>query len=115
MSTNRIPGSFDISGPVDDGDYVSEKMDTAYERAYVNIRFFDDNGDDVVPGAGTVAVQASPDGVNFYSVLNGSFNAADAYLATRSTPYFEGPAVSIRVTLDGVTVATGFRATAQRY
>lgn len=115
MSTNRIPGSFDIGGSVADGNYDITDMDTAYERAYINIRFFDVNGDSATPGAGTVAIQASPDGEHFYNVLNGAFNAADAYLVTRSTPYFEGPAVSIRVTLAGVTVATGFRATAQRY
>lgn len=117
MSTNRIPGSFDISGPVADGDYISEEMDTAYERAYVNIRFFDDNGNDVVPGAGTVVVQlcADSDQAFYEDVLNGSFNAADAYVATRDMPYAEGPARFAKVTLSGVTTATGFRATIQRY
>ena len=115
MSTNRIPGNFTINGPVANGAYVSPPMDSAYERAYIAVRFFNAAGVDVVPGAGTVAVESSPDGVNYYSMLNGAFNAANTYLVSRNMPYAEGPSVTVRVTLAGVTTAVGFRATVQRY
>lgn len=115
MSTNRIPGSFIVSGPVADGVYEVSGMDTAYEKAYVNFRFFDASGRDVSPGAGTVEVQMSPDGFNYQDIPNGTFNAADVYLGSRPMPLGEGPAVSARVTLAGITTAVGFRATIHRY
>lgn len=115
MSTNRIPGAFTISGPAANGTYVSPPMDSAYEKAYFNIRFFDAAGAQATPGAGTVVVQMSPDGVNYFDVLNGAYNAADAYLATRGMPVAEGPGIRARVTLAGVTTAVTFAVTVQRY
>jgi hypothetical protein len=116
MSTNRIPGSFTIEGSVANGTSVSPPMGSAYDLAYIAVRFFNAQGADVVPGVlGTVSVQSSPDGVNYYNILNGAFNAADTYLVSRNMPYFEGPAVNVRVTLGGITNAAGFRATIHRY
>lgn len=91
-------------------------MDTAFERMYLAfIRFFDASGAQVTPSAGTVVFTGSPDGVNFQNVQNGSFNAIDAYTATRPIPAAAGPARRARITLNGVTGAVSFIAEVGRY
>ena len=116
MSFNRIPGEFFIAGNATDGNYDSQVMDTAYERAYLgSIRFFDANGAQVTPTAGTVVFAMSPDGINFQDVHAGSFSAADANLASRDMPSCSGPARKARITLAGVTGAVSFHASIARY
>ena len=116
MSFNRIPDEFFVVGNTTDGDYESQVMDAAYERAYLgSIRFFDENGAQITPSAGTVVFTMSPDGVNFQDVHAGSFSAADANLATRDMPSSSGPARKARITLSGVTGAVSFHASIARY
>lgn len=116
MSFNRIPGEFFIVGNTTDGAYESQVMDTAYERAYLgSIRFFDANGAQVTPTAGSVVFTMSPDGINFQDVNAGSFRAQDAYLARRDMPSSSGPARKARITLDGVNGAVSFHASIARY
>jgi hypothetical protein len=116
MSFNRIPDEFFIVGNTTNGAYESQVMDTAYERAYLgSIRFFDANGAQVTPTAGSVVFTMSPDGINFQSVNAGSFRAQDAYLASRDMPSSSGPARKARITLAGVTGAVSFHASIARY
>lgn len=119
MSFNRIPGACLITGPVTDGAYATSEanpMDTAWERLYLSsITFYNAAGAQVTPGAGTVAVAVAPDGINYINAVNGAFNAADAYLATRLLPTFTGPVRRARITLTGVTGATSFSAEVARY
>jgi len=116
MSFNRQPAEYFITGGIASGDYYSPVMDTAFERSYLgSIRFFDASGEQVTPSAGTVVFSLSPDGINFQGVQSGSFNAADAYLATRTMPSAEGPARKARITLDGVAGAVSFHVAIARY
>jgi len=116
MSFNRIPDEFFIDGNTTDGNYESQVMDTAYERAYLgSIRFFDENGAQVTPSAGTVVFTMSPDGIDFQDVHAGSFNAADAYLPSRDMPTSSGPARVARIALADVAGAVSFHASIARY
>jgi hypothetical protein len=116
MSTNRVPAEFFIVGDATNGSYESQIMDTAFERAYLgSIRFFDADGNQVTPSAGTVAFTMSTDGINFQDVQDGAFNATDAYLTTRDMPASAGPARKARITLTGVTGAVSFYASIARY
>lgn len=105
--------------PVAAADFLTDDMGLAAERGYVTIRFYDDAGgtNQVTPGAGTVVVTGSTDGVNFFSsmVADGSFNAIDAYLVTRAIPLATGPLKNAKITLAGITVATHFSAQVVRY
>ena len=88
-----------------------------YERCYVSIRFFTDATltTQATPTAGTVKVTLSPDGVNFYTMDDGSFNAADAYLETRVKPSAASMAVQGKVTYAGVTGASHAVVTFERF
>ena len=88
-----------------------------YERCYVSILFFTDATltTQATPSAGTVKVTLSPDGVNFYTMDNGSFNAADAYLESRPKPSAASMAVQGKVTYSGVTGASHAVVTFERF
>jgi hypothetical protein len=88
-----------------------------YERCYVSIRFFTSAAltTQATPTAGTVKVTLSPDGVNFYTMDNGSFNAADAYLESRAKPSAASMAVQGKVAYAGVTGASHAVVTFERY
>lgn len=88
-----------------------------YERYYVSIRFFTDATltTQATPTAGTVKVTLSLDGVNYYTIDNGSFNAADAYLETRPKPSAASMAVQGKVTYAGVTGASHAVVTFERF
>ena len=106
MTLNRIPTEFQIQGGSVDGNYDSVTMDTAFERMYMgSIRFFDASGNQVTPSAGSVTVTASADGVNFQGIANNAFNAADAYLTSRTFPSASGPMRKVRVTLAEMSLA----------
>ena len=88
-----------------------------YERCYVSILFFTDATltTQATPTAGTVKVTLSPDGVNFYAIDNGSFDAADAYLETRTKPNGASMAIQGKVTYAGVTGASHAVVTFERF
>ena len=106
-----------ISGEVADGDFISEDMSASYDLSQLAfIRFYSDEFvTQVTPSAGTVDYTQSPDGVNYKTVEEGTFNAADAYLSTRKPPNSSGLAVKGKVTLTGVTGSTHFTAAIWRY
>jgi len=112
--TNR----YKITGPTDNGSYtLPVAMSPEYERCYVSIRFFTDSTRSVqaTPSAGTVKITLSPDGANFYTMDNGSFNAADAYLETRVKPSAASMYIQGMVTYAGVTGAPHAVVTFERY
>jgi len=116
MTCNRIPTEFSIQGGTANGSYDTPLMDTAFERIYLSsIRFLDASGAQVTPSAGTVTFLAAPDGVNFQSVQNGSFSAADAYTPGRAMPAGAGAVRRARITLSGVVGADSFYAAVSRY
>ena len=92
-------------------------MSAEYERCYVSIRFFTSAAltTQATPTAGTVKVMLSPDGVNFYTMDDGSFNAADAYLEARVKPSAASMAVQGKVTYAGVTGASHAVVTFERF
>jgi len=92
-------------------------MSAYYERCYVTIRFFTDAtlATQATPSAGTVEVTLSPDGVNYYTMDNGSFNAADSYLDTRQKPSAASMAVQGKVTYSGVAGASHAIVTFERF
>ena len=106
---------YGIRGPVTNGEYTTESMSTAVDECELSaIQFFNSSGQQVTPTAGTVTFSGSPDGVNFRTIPNGTFNAADAYSTTRDAPYAEGLMVAAKITLSGITGADNFTATVWR-
>lgn len=102
---------YEISGPATDGEYVSEAMGAHFaECELASIRFFDAQGQQVTPSAGTVTFTGSPDGENFRSIADGSFPAANSYAADRTPPYAQGLMVGAKVALAGVVGAETFTA-----
>lgn len=109
---------YQIVSPTTNGSYTLPRgMAAEYERCYVSIRFFTDATitTQATPTAGTVKVTLSPDGVNFYTMDNGSFNAADAYLETRVKPSAASMYIQGKVTYAGVTGATHAVVTFERF
>jgi len=106
---------YTITGPVADGSYTSDAMNASYSRCELSyIRFFDSNGAQVTPSAGTVVFSGSPDGVNYRDIEGGSFMASSAYSGSRVPPYGEGLMVNARITLAGVAGASTFEAVVWR-
>lgn len=109
---------YQIVSPTANGSYTLPRdMAAEYERCYVSIRFFTDATltTQATPTAGTVKVTLSPDGVNFFTMDNGSFNAADAYLDTRVKPSAASMYIQGKVTYVGVTGASHAVVTFERY
>lgn len=106
---------FEIQGQVANGDYFTDEMDAGFKACELSsIRFFDAGGAQVTPSAGTVAFTGTADGVNYRDIQDGSFNAADAYQASRTPPYAEGLMIKAKVTLTGITGAASFVAVVWR-
>ena len=104
-----------ISDVIADDDYLSGPMEDDQQVLYIPVfRFYDsadvDTRNQVTPGAGTIVVTSSQDGVNYFNLPNGTFNAADIYLVTRSIVNGMGPARFVKIALAGITVATHFEA-----
>lgn len=113
-----MSNKYQIVSSTANGSYtLPVNMLTEYERCYVSIRFFTDATltTQATPTAGTVKVTLSPDGVNFFTMDNGSFNAADAYLDTRVKPSAASMYIQGKVTYAGVTGASHAVVTFERY
>jgi hypothetical protein len=109
---------YQIVSPTANGSYTLPfDMSADYERCYATIRFFNDSSmaTQATPTAGTVKVTLSPDGVNYYTMDNGSFNAADAYLESRAKPSASSIAVQGMVTYAGVAGANHAVLTFERF
>ena len=113
-----MSNKYQIVSSTADGSYtLPVSMLQEYERCYVSIRFYTSAAltTQATPTAGTVKVTLSPDGVNFYTMDNGSFNAADAYLETRVKPSAASMYIKGKVTYAGVTGASHAVVTFERY
>lgn len=108
---------FFISGSVANANFFSEEMSADYEKFYATIAFYSNAAltTQVVPTAGTVKITLTSDGVNYFTIDNGQFNAADAYLETRSKPSAASMAIKAKINLAGVTGASHFKATLERF
>lgn len=99
-----VPGVFEIAGSSGNGAYISSAMPIAYtELFFATFRFLNASNVQVAPTAGTVTITASNDGVNYFAISNGVFNAADVYLPSRPQPTAAGPITFVKVTLNGVS------------
>lgn len=113
-----MSNKYQIVSSTANGSYTLPRdMLPEYERCYVTIRFFTDAmlTTQATPTTGTVKVTLSPDGVNYYTMDNGSFNAADAYLDTRVKPGAASMYIQGKVTYAGVTGASHAVVTFERY
>jgi hypothetical protein len=100
---------YEIRGVVANGNYESPDMGAGYSRCELaSIRFFDANGTQVTPSAGSVTFSTSADGVNYRPAVEGTFDAADAYYSVRAVPAAGGLVTKARVNLAGVTGAVRF-------
>lgn len=99
-----VPGTFEVAGSSGNGSYISNAMPVAFtEMWFATFRFLNASNVQVAPTAGTVTITASNDGVNYFSINNGVFNAIDVYLPTRPQPSASGPITFVKITLNGVT------------
>lgn len=101
---------------VADGDFYFSTMNSNYWSMQLSsIRFFSDKYQtQVTPSGGSITLMLSADGVNYSTVPNGSFSAADVYNPDRTKPNAFGQATHARITLSGVSGATHFRAVIAR-
>lgn len=101
-----------------DGEYITIDMNQGNHREaeLSQIRFFSDVEcqNQVTPTAGTIQVVGSPDGFVWFTIENGSFNAADAYNPDRVRPYAQGDMLKAKLILSGVTGAAYFKASMWR-
>lgn len=105
----RIYAESIVQATVADGTYTSGRIQypellngTGY------IRFFDANGDQVTPSAGTVLFEVSEDNFHWADVTNGS---VDATIGDYARPgYVQGYVCYFRVTLTSVAGASSFEA-----
>jgi len=78
-------------------------------NVFEHFYFVDGGGAQVEATAGTVVVTLSSGANIFHTINDGSFNAVDARLATRTKPSGYGSAEKIRIVLAGITgPAVGF-------
>ena len=106
-----------IKDKVADGDFLFPPMNSNYWSMLLSsICFYSDEDyqTQVVPSAGTVKLMLSADGVNFSSVPAGEFSAIDAYNPDRTKPNALGVATHARLTMQGVSGATHFKAILSR-
>ena len=106
-----------IKEEVADGEFLFPSMSSNYWSMLLSsICFYSDENyqTQVTPSGGTVKVQLSADGVNFSNVPAGEFSAIDTYNPDRTKPNALGVANSAKLTLQGVTGATHFKAIISR-
>jgi hypothetical protein len=104
--------------PVADGDFFTDLMGADYRLfEQSSIEFYSDAEGTlkVTPTAGTVTVSGSPDDSSYFTIDNGTFNAADAYLASRTRPNAQLLMIKSKLSLAGVAGANYFKAFTWRY
>ncbi|AHI61213.1 hypothetical protein vBVpaS1601_65 [Vibrio phage vB_VpaS_1601] len=119
---SEFPRRYVISGETKIGKVysVDGKMSTAYNELYFHIQFFSDEAmtQEVRPSAGTIEIQTSPDGSNFYNLdVGGSISLASMYDPTFTLTSAQGPTADLRLEFLGVDVASApyFKACVERY
>lgn len=106
---------YTVIGAVSDADFLTDEMSSEFSLTELSqITFYADDSYSeavkVTPTTGTVKVTLAPDGINFRTVDQGTFDAAEAYNETRVPPNAIGLATRGKLTLTGVDVATHFKA-----
>ena len=100
---------YHISDQVSDSVFISPLMSASYTVAELStFQFFDASGAQVTPSAGTITIEGSPDGANYFTVDHGTFNAADVYDKDRTRPNAANLMINFRIVLSGVTGADNF-------
>lgn len=98
---------------------VDGGMSHRYDKCYFHIQFFSDSDykTEVKPASGTVKLQLSPDGSNFYDLdTGGTIDVSAMYDPSYTLPNAQQPAVDAKVTLTAIAnTATHFKATLERY
>lgn len=118
---SEFPRRYVIKGAIADGPNftVDGGMSSRYDKTYFNIQFFSDPdfSIEVKPASGTVKLQLSPDGSNFYDLdVEGTIDVANMYDPGFTMPNAMQPAVDAKVTLTTIaSTATHFKATLTRY
>lgn len=109
---------YQIVSSTADGEYTLPRtMSADYERAYACIAFYSDQtlSTQVTPTDGIVEITLSPDGVNYYTIDGGTFEAKDCYKMSRTKPSAASTAVQAKVQYYGIEGASHAVVTIERY
>ena len=106
---------FTITGAVANGEYLSDEMSADYSYAELSsIQFYDGAGAQVTPTAGTYSLQGQKVDDIWRLVANSAdetvLNAANAYDLDAAMPAGYNLMTKAKITLDGITGATTFKA-----
>lgn len=119
---SEFPRRYVIQGETKIGQVysVDGQMSSAYNELYFHIQFFSDEAmtQEVRPSAGSVDIQTSPDGSNFYNLdVGGEIDLSQMYLETFTITSAQGPAVDLRIKFLGLKVSDApyFKAYIERY
>lgn len=103
-----------LDGPTTDGTLESAGFGVDREHHYFTLAFFDANGEQVTPSAGSCVIQGY-DGACWHDIDGGTITASDVYLSSRTLPSASGPMVMFRCTMTGVVGATTYRIVCRRF
>lgn len=118
---SELPKRYVIKDAIANGPIftVDGGMSHRFNECYFNIQFFSDSEykTEVKPASGTVKLQLSPDGSNFYDLdAGGTIDVATMYDPDFTLPNAQQPALDAKVTLTSIAnTATHFKATLVRY
>lgn len=118
---SELPKRYVITDAIANGpDFtVPGGMSHRYNQCYFNIQFYSDSDykTEVKPASGTVTLQLSPDGSNFYDLdVGGTVDVSTMYDPDFTLPNAQQPAVDAKISLASIAVnATHFKATLVRY
>lgn len=105
--------AYTIKAPVSDGEFLSQDIAQAFERAYISITFFSDEYiTPVSPTGGKATFTATDDGFNYGTVPSGT---VDVTTPEYDRPNLSGRIQKLKATLAGVTGATHFRVVINGY
>lgn len=111
-TANLVPHLWPISSDtVSDGNYDFNVGDVYDPLPFFldGFHFVDGSGALVTATAGTVTVAVSTDGVLYREIVDGTVSATSDPVSI-TPPSGSAPVVSVRISLTGVTGASGFRA-----
>lgn len=108
------PTAYTLRGSTDDGEVISNDMDTYLERGYISVLFYTDATLSTLatPTAGTITFTGTESNTNYGTFENGSI---DLTLATYPRPNFAGGVKKVKATCAGITGAGYFVATISKF
>ncbi|CAM0039993.1 hypothetical protein VPHK404_0063 [Vibrio phage K404] len=118
---SELPKRYVIKDAIANGpDFtVDGGMSHRFNECYFNIQFYSDSDykTEVKPASGTVKLQLSPDGTNFYDLdTGGTIDVSTMYDPSYTLPSAAQPALDAKVSLTSIaSTATHFKATLVRY